>query len=213
MAVATGSKRGRPATASRGDVLALVADQYLAGERVDLTIVASQLGLGRATIYRWFGSRDAVLGEVIALEFEKLVQRKRSQVRRRGAAGLLDVFDGINRAMARSTAVRKFLDQERAAAMRLLTASNGPVQPRSVACMRELIEAEVSAGKYNPPADPEALAYAIVRLAEAFLFNDAVYGMRGDTERLREVQAALLGVPAPRARKARTPPRRRRASA
>jgi hypothetical protein len=37
------------------------------------------------------------------------------------------------------------------------------------------------------------LAYAIVRLAESFLYNDAIIGIRGDTERLREVQALLLG--------------------
>ena len=33
------------------------------------------------------------------------------------------------------------------------------------------------------------LAYAIVRLAEAFLYNEAIVGMRGDTERLREIEA------------------------
>ena len=40
---------------------------------------------------------------------------------------------------------------------------------------------------------PKALGFAIVRLAEAFLYNDAD-GLRGDVDRLREVEAALLGV-------------------
>jgi hypothetical protein len=44
------------------------------------------------------------------------------------------------------------------------------------------------------PVEPATLGYAIVRLAEAFLFNDAVAGMRGDVDRLREVEAAILGV-------------------
>jgi hypothetical protein len=34
-----------------------------------------------------------------------------------------------------------------------------------------------------------------VRLAEAFLFNDAIAGIRGDVDRLRDVEAAILGVP------------------
>jgi AcrR family transcriptional regulator len=212
VAVATGARRGRPATASRADVLAVVTAQFVAGERVDLTVVARQLGLGRATIYRWFGSRESLLGEVIAREFETVVQRKRNQVRRRGAAGLLDVFDGINRSLTRSLALRRLLEQERAGAMRMLTASNGIVQPRSVACIRQLIEDEVSAGRYDPPADPGTLAYAIVRLAEAFLFNDAAFGIRGDHQRLREVEAALLGVHAARARAPRTRSRARRAN-
>ena len=188
--------RGRPPTASRAEVLAAVREQYLGGERVDLTVVASRLGLGRATIYRWFGSREGLLGLVIADELEALIERKRRQVRRRGTAGLLEVFDRINRSLSSSPALRRLLEQERASALRWLTSSSGLVQPRAVACVERLIAAEVSAARFQPPADPETLAYAIVRLAEAFIYNDAAIGIRGDHERLRAVQAALLGVPA-----------------
>jgi AcrR family transcriptional regulator len=188
-------RRGRPATASREDVLRLVREQYLNGERVDLTVVAAQLGLGRATIYRWFGSREALLGQVIAEQLEALTARKRREVRRPGAQGLVEVFDRINRTLTRSRALRTLLEQERDSAMRLLTSSGGLVQPRAVASVKALIDAEVEAGRYEPPADTGALAYAVVRLCEAFLYNDAAIGIRGDYERLREVQAALLGIP------------------
>jgi AcrR family transcriptional regulator len=169
---------------------------------VDLTVVASRLGLGRATIYRWFGSRDALLGEVIGTELELLIKRKRREIRRRGAAGLLDVFDRINQSLSRSPALRRLLEQEPASALRLLTSSTGVVSRRAVACVEALIEAEVSAGKYDPPADPSTLAYAIVRLAEAFLYHDAAIGIRGDHARLRQVEAALLGIPVARGRRA-----------
>jgi AcrR family transcriptional regulator len=175
-------------------VLRVVRQQYLAGERVDLTVVAKELGLSRATIYRWFGSRDRLIGQVIANELEMLVDRERRSVPRRGPRGLLETFDRINRALARSNALRRFLDQERTAAMRLLTGSSGVVQPRAVALVAELIAAEAADGNYDPPADPSTLAYAIVRLAEAFLYNDGAIGIRGDHERLRAVEAALLGV-------------------
>jgi AcrR family transcriptional regulator len=188
------AKPGRRATASRTDVLRLVGEQYLAGQRVDITVVASRLGLGRATIYRWFGSREALIGAVIAEQLGTLVAAKRGRVRRRGAVGLLEVFDLINRSLAHSTALRRFLEQETGAALRLLTASTGAVQQRGVACVQQLIETEAATGHYDPPADPSTLAYAIVRLAEAFLYNDAAVGIRGDHQRLREVQAALLGV-------------------
>ena len=49
------------------------------------------------------------------------------------------------------------------------------------------------AGTYRPAIEPATLAYAIVRLGEAFLYNDAVGSMRGDVDRLREVQAAMFG--------------------
>ncbi len=204
-----GGKRGRPATASRDDVLALVTELYLDGQRVDITVVAARLGLGRATIYRWFGSRQGLLGEVIAQQLELLVARKRAEVRRRGAAGVLEVLDRVNRTLTRSLAVRRLLEQERDSAMRMLTSSAGVVEPRAVACVQAIIEEEMASGRYQPPVDPATLAYALVRLRHAFLYHDTVVGIRGDYERLRLVQAALLGIP-PRTK---TAPARRRAGA
>ena len=202
----THSRRGRPATASYDDVLGLARKLFLAGRRLDLTVLSRELGVGRATIYRWFGSRDGLLGEVIARELEALIAMQREAVRRKGADGLLEVFDRVNRSLARSSALRRLLDQERDAALRLITSSAGAVQPRAIAAIEGLIEAEVSAGSYQPPMEPDVLAYAVVRLAEAFLYNDAAIGIRGDHERLRQVEAALLGLaPAPvRARRARS---------
>ena len=183
-----------------------MTELYLEGQRVDVTVVAARLGLGRATIYRWFGSREALLGEVVAQQLELLVARKRAQVRRRGAVGLLEVLDRVNQTLTRSRAVRRLLEQERHAAMRLLTSSAGVVEPRAVACVQALIEQEMASG-YEPPADPATLAYALVHLRHAFLWNDATNGVRGDYERLREVQAALLGIPG---QSGRTRPRTRK---
>jgi len=194
---AASRRRGRPATASRADVVRLAREQYLSGCRVDLSVLARRLGVGRASIYRWFGSREALLGEVIAGELERLVARHRARVSERGAPGLLEVFDRVNRTLARSRALRALLAQERDGALRLLTSGAGPVQPRAVACVQALIEAEMAAGAFSPPTEAAALAYAIVRLAEAFLYNDAAIGIRGDWRRLRQVEAALLGLPAP----------------
>jgi AcrR family transcriptional regulator len=159
---------------------------------VDVQAIAGELGLGRTTIYRWFGSRERLLGEAIARAGDPLVDAARAEAAGRGGAMLLDTFDRLNRALARAPALRSFLEHERDA-LRILTSSAGIVQPRMVERITGLIEDEVHAGTYDPPVDPSTLGYAIVRLAEAFLYNDAD-GMRGDVERLREVEAALLGV-------------------
>lgn len=176
-------------------MLAAARRQYLAGRRLDVSAIATGLGLARATIYRWFGSREDLLGEVIACEAEEYFRRVRARVKGRGARALLDTFDQINRGLARSAVLRAFLEQEREVALRTLTSSGGIVEPRAVAAIAALIEDEVRAGAYDPPVEVPTLAYAIVRLADAFLYNDAVAGIRGDVDRLREVEAALLGVP------------------
>jgi len=188
-------RRGRPAAASREDVLHVALDRYLHGERVDVQAIAAQLGLGRTTVYRWFGSREGLIGETVAQAADPLFDEARAGAEGRGGVALLDTFDRINRALAAAPALRAFLELERDA-LRMLTSSGGVIHRRAVARIEGFIEDEVRVGAYEPPVDPSTLAYAIVRLAEAFLFNDATAAMRGDVERLREIEAALLGLSA-----------------
>jgi AcrR family transcriptional regulator len=189
-------RRGRPAAASRDDVLAAALHRYLRGRRVDVQAIAAELGLGRTTIYRWFGSREELIGEVLFRAAEPLLEAARKAARGRGGPALLETFDRFNRSLADAPALRQFLEQERDAALRIITSSGGVLQPRIVARIAGLIEDEARAGTYEPPVEPATLGYAIVRLAEAFLFNDTAAGIRGDVDRLRDVEAAILGVTA-----------------
>lgn len=186
--------RGRPPAATREDVLAAALDRYLHGRRIDVRAIAAELGLGRTTIYRWFGSREELVGAVLVTAGDSLLRDARQRAGGRGGAALLETFDRMNRGLAAAPALRQFLEQERDVALRILTSSAGVVQPHFVRRVTELVEEEARAGAYDPPVDPPTLAYAVVRLAEAFLYNDAVAGIRGDVDRLREVEAALLGV-------------------
>jgi AcrR family transcriptional regulator len=190
----TTRRPGRPAAATREDALALARRQFLDAERVDVKAIARELGLGRATMHRWFGTREELLGEMLATLTEERLAAIRSKTRGRGAPALLRCFDRFNRELAGTRALGVWLAQEQERALRVLTSSGGIVQPRVVAAIGLLISAEIDAGAYTPSLAPQTLAYAIVRLAEAFLYNDAMFGIRGDTERLREVEAALLGV-------------------
>jgi AcrR family transcriptional regulator len=189
------TRRGRRPAASRDDVLETALYRYLRGRRIDVRAIAVELGLGRTTIYRWFGSRESLIGEVVARSAEPLFDDARANARGRGGRALLETFDRINRSLATAPALRSFLELERDG-LRILTSSGGVVQPRMVAKIRGFIDEEAARGGYQPPVDSATLAYAIVRLAEAFLFNDATAAMRGDVDRLREIEAALLGVPA-----------------
>src|SRR5918998_735287 len=137
MSTATRARpRGRHPAASREDVLDAALHRYLRGRRVDVQALASELGLGRTTIYRWFGSRDMLLGEVLARATDPVIDAARAGARGRGGKALLDTFDRLNRSLADAPALRTFVENERDAAARV----------------------------------------------------------RGDVDRLREVEAALLGV-------------------
>ncbi len=178
-----------------------VRRRFLAGRRIDIQAICSELGLSRATVHRWYGSRDDVIGTAVVTLVVPLFRHIERSVpgTGTGAQRLFDVFERQLRALAEAPALRTFLEQEREAAQRILTASDGVVEPQVVAVLQEMIEAEVARG-YEPPAEAAVIAYAIVRMGESFLYADAARGFRGDYDRLRPVYAALLGASPPRGR-------------
>ena len=194
MTNAATTRPGRPAAATRDEVLTLARGRFLAAERVDMKALAHELGLARATMHRWFGTREELLGEMLA----DLAEERLLAIRRRtpgsGAGALLECFDRFNRELAATKGLGALLAQERERAFRILSSGAGAVQPRMVALVERMIDEEIEAGHFRASIAPPTLAYAIVRLAESFLYNDAMFGIRGDTARLHELEAVLLGL-------------------
>src|SRR5258708_4386168 len=87
-AARSAQRRGRPAGATRADVLGLAVHRYLRGRRVDVQEIAAELGIGRTTIYRWFGSRDGLIGEAVVRTAEPVLEHARKRARGRGAVAL-----------------------------------------------------------------------------------------------------------------------------
>ena len=186
-------RRGRPPAASREDVLDLALRVYLHGERVDVQAIAAELGLGRTTIYRWFGSREGLVGETVARAAEPLFDEARAAATRRRRTGAArDVRS--HQPGARDSPGTTELPRARAGRAADPHLERGRHPCTSGREDRELHRRRGAPRDYRPPVDPATLAYAIVRLAEAFLFNDATAALRGDVDRLREIEAALLGV-------------------
>jgi AcrR family transcriptional regulator len=192
--LATG-RPGRPAAATREAALALARNRFLAGERIDVQAIARELGLARATMHRWFHTRELLLGELLAGLGEERLRILRARTPGRGPRALLETFDCFNRELVATGGLRALIAQEPELALRVLTSGAGIVQPRMVSTVQGLIEQEFAAG-FEPSVAPDLLAYAIVRLAEAFLYSDVASGLKGETDRLREIEAALLGVSA-----------------
>src|SRR5919201_1457682 len=80
----TTRRPGRPAAATREQVLDAALHRYLRGRRVDIQAIAGELGLGRATVHRWFGTREALLGEVVVLAATPELEAARSEARGKG---------------------------------------------------------------------------------------------------------------------------------
>src|SRR4051794_25427935 len=91
------ARPGRPPAASQADVIALALHHYLRGQRIDVRAIAAELGVGRTTIYRWFGTREDLVGTVVALAAEDVLARIEAAAKGHGAERLLEIFDRFNR--------------------------------------------------------------------------------------------------------------------
>jgi AcrR family transcriptional regulator len=181
----------RVAAASRGDVVEAAARRFRHGERIDVAAVAAEAGVARATAHRWFGTREGLIGEAIVAASAPTFEAARERAAAPGG-GVAQALGDAVRTLAADRGLRRFLETEREAALRILTSSGGIVQPAWVARTQALLEQSVARGQLVLAADAPTLAYAIVRLVEAFLYNDAAAGLRGDADRLTIVLAALL---------------------
>jgi AcrR family transcriptional regulator len=166
---------------------------FLRGERLDMRALAAQLSISRATLYRWCGDRERLLSDVLwSLSHQLFEQAKADHRRKRGAARVLAIFRQHVYGIIGAGPLQTFLQQETNAALRLLTSESGGVQPRTVGDLAELLREEQRAGTLQLRADPDTLAYAIVRMTEGFIYHDTVMGTEPDVERAASMVALLL---------------------
>src|SRR3977135_2733330 len=166
---------------------------YLRGRRVDMQALAAELRVSRATLYRWTGPREQLLSDVLwSLSDDIFEQAKADHPEHTGPERLLAIFRQHVGTLVEAKPLHSFLQQETQAALRILTSPEGGVQSRTVWKLAELYREEQAAGTFRPRIDPAALAYAVVRVTEGFIYNDALLTVEPEVERAESIVSMLL---------------------
>lgn len=167
---------------------------YLMGRRVDMQVLAAQLGVSSATLFKWCGERDQLLGEVLASLSEQLIRRAAADHRdASGASRLLAIYRQYAHTLVHAQPLQIFLQQEPQSALKILTSTSGYVHPRTVRLVQDLLREEEHAGAFFPQTDLPSLAYAMVRLTEGFLYHDTTLATEPQIDRAVRVVSLLLG--------------------
>lgn len=66
------------------DAIDVAIATFEAGERVDMAQIADRLGVGRSTLYRWVGDREALMDLIIDATTIKLAKSAQRRVRGKG---------------------------------------------------------------------------------------------------------------------------------
>lgn len=174
------------------DVLVAARRHFLRGERLDMQELAAELGIGRATLYRWVGGRDQLIGEVLWSLAQLGLGEARAAAGGSGAAWITAVVERFLTATATSVPIRRFVEAEPEAALRILTSRHGVQQRRLIDAVRGLIEEQVAAGELRPRLAPADLAYVIVRISESFIWREFITGEEPDLTTPVDVVRVLL---------------------
>ena len=190
--------RPRRASAAqrRGQAVELAARWVRAGRRLDMQGLADELGISRVTLFRHVGGREQLLCEALwrVTEATLALAARRGEARRPvGGLRVVAVGEQVNALVSSSTALRRLLDEEPALTIRVLTDPRGHVQTGMVAFLADLVRRDVAELGYRPPAPPDDLAYALVRLGESFLYADVLAARQPDVATANRLQRALIG--------------------
>ena len=153
--------------------------KWLQGDRLDIGQLAGELGVSRATVFRWVGSRDQLLAEVLWALFAPTIQMAVESARGQGVPRIAEICERVVRDVSRFERFRRFIAEDGELALRVLTSRASPVQSRVIAAFHRLLQTEVERG-WTPPLSVDTLAYLLVRLGESFIYATALSGQKVD---------------------------------
>ncbi|RLV55824.1 TetR/AcrR family transcriptional regulator [Aeromicrobium phragmitis] len=172
---------------------------FLAGEKVDVGALATELAVDRTTLFRWVGNRDQLLEEVIRSLNVASWRRALSLVPGAGPARVAGVLSVWIEDVATAEFFRSYLRREGTRALRLLTTSDGLHQARVVDDIERLLvtdleESEEAGTPWTPPMEVHDLAYVVCRIAESFVYSDLITGEEPEPRKAATAIGAILGL-------------------
>jgi AcrR family transcriptional regulator len=185
---------------------------FLELRRLDMRALAAELGMGRSSLYRKVGSRDQLLSAVLwYLTRRAIVRALEITQELHGVDRVVGVVHHFLHDVHSQVALRRLLQEEPEAALRILTSKRGVVQQGVIDVVERLLAAEEAQAGGALTLDRATLAYIIVRIGESFLYADVIADNQPDVDRAVEVVAQVMGAKPPAAAGVQEPSRQGRA--
>lgn len=156
------------------DALRVGRRLWLDCERIHMSALASELGINRATLFRWVGNKDLFTGEVIWSFYTESLEKIRGEATFEGASYLVFVCEQLVSRMMKSRPLHYFISQDPEYAIRILASKDSVVQARSIHAIEGLMAEQEARGAWQPPLPIKDLAYLTVRIAESFLYGEVI---------------------------------------
>lgn len=157
--------------------------RFIAGRRIDMGALATELGVDRTSLFRWVGNRDALLAEVLWSLAVPTFDHADAATHASGADRVQGALTRFVADLIDAAYFRDWIIREPSRALRILTGGASPVHRRFVVVTEILLSEELSAGRMTTPLPTHDLATVLVRVAESYAYADLIAGEQPDPER------------------------------
>lgn len=173
----------------REDALDFAQAAFLAGQRVDIGTLATQLSVGRSTLHRWFGTREQLLELVLVHLTQQFSVAAQVELGNDGEDPLTEFTRRMILATVQVEAVRAFVAREPQLALRLLTGRHGAVHR---AIVDEIIGVIGAAGAGAAATELEERVNVAVHAGTALQWATFTIGEEPDVEYILDVVRKLI---------------------
>jgi AcrR family transcriptional regulator len=171
------------------DAFRMARKWFLDGRRVDMQQLAAELGVSRATLYRWCGSRELLIGEVIWSLNERSLNETRAKTRGSGRALITRTLQRSLAQIRGFEALQRFVAEDAEYALRVITSKQSIVQARLIDWTADFLRTEID---LRADVDLTDLAYVMVRVCESFVWSDMITGAPPATDKAVKIVDMLI---------------------
>ncbi len=176
------------------DAFAAALDAYENCRQLDMSALAAELGVARATLYRRVGSRQRLLGEVLWYRSRQVIAAAIAGAEGlRGAARVVATFESYLRVVHDRPQLRAIFERDPEGALRLVSGQDSPVHRGLVRVTASLLAEEEERGALRLTIDRDTLAYVIVRIGESLVYADRPARVEGYRMPVEVIARLLMG--------------------
>ncbi|GAA4977068.1 QsdR family transcriptional regulator [Actinoplanes utahensis] len=144
------------------------ANHFLQHSTIDMDMLAGELAISRATLYRAVGSRDALFGEVLWAIGEILIAEASGEAAGSGPDRVIEVSRIFAELLGSAQQMRRFVESEPQVAARVLFTAAAEVRCRAIEAQLAIFQ---ECGIEGDPGDLRRKAALYVRTLEGVLYG------------------------------------------
>jgi AcrR family transcriptional regulator len=171
---------------------------YLRGEALDMSALAADLGIGRATLYRWVGNREDLLTSVLAEGTELTFRAAIKGANGQGVALIIDCLRRFMNSVLTTPALKALTAREPMLFLRLATMP-GAIEGRAAQMVGELLAQEEATGRITLMLPSSVMAQAIIRICDSHLYAHLLGHKEPEIDTALQLVGLLLNAQGPNA--------------